>query len=172
MAAELEAQLDAEMASELEDIAMLTNGEIRQRISGLTQHMGFLRSNIMQKQHEARERKAEMKESKDRVKLNKVLPFLVANVVEIVEPYHDPNEEDSVNKDPSIAVDGVGVVIKTSTRQTVFLPIPGLVRAEEVLPGELVGVNKDSYIMLEKLPTEYDQRVKAMEVCVIFPFVD
>lgn len=164
MAAELEAQLDAEMASELEDIAMLTNGEIRQRISGLTQHMGFLRSNIMQKQHEARERKAEIKESKDRVKLNKVLPFLVANVVEIVEPYHDPNEEDSVNKDPSIAVDGVGVVIKTSTRQTVFLPIPGLVRAEEVLPGELVGVNKDSYIMLEKLPTEYDQRVKAMEV--------
>jgi 26S proteasome regulatory subunit T5 len=26
------------------------------------------------------------------------------------------------------------------------------------------GVNKDSYLILEKLPTEYDSRVKAMEL--------
>ena len=26
------------------------------------------------------------------------------------------------------------------------------------------GVNKDSYLILETLPTEYDSRVKAMEV--------
>ena len=31
-------------------------------------------------------------------------------------------------------------------------------------PGDLVGVNKDSYLILEKLPAEYDSRVKAMEV--------
>ena len=31
-------------------------------------------------------------------------------------------------------------------------------------PGELVGVNKDSYILLEKLPAEYDSRVKSMEL--------
>ena len=30
--------------------------------------------------------------------------------------------------------------------------------------GDLVGVNKDSYLILEKLPAEYDSRVKAMEV--------
>ena len=28
----------------------------------------------------------------------------------------------------------------------------------------MVGVNKDSYLVLEKLPAEYDSRVKAMEV--------
>ena len=28
----------------------------------------------------------------------------------------------------------------------------------------MVGVNKDSYVILEKLPAEYDSRVKAMEV--------
>jgi 26S proteasome regulatory subunit T5 len=27
-----------------------------------------------------------------------------------------------------------------------------------------VGVNKDSYLVLEKLPAEYDNRVKAMEI--------
>jgi len=31
-------------------------------------------------------------------------------------------------------------------------------------PGELVGANKDNYLILEKLPAEYDSRVKAMEV--------
>jgi len=44
------------------------------------------------------------------------------------------------------------------------LPVIGLVDHTELKPGELVGVNKDSYLLLEKLPAEYDSRVKAMEV--------
>ena len=36
--------------------------------------------------------------------------------------------------------------------------------SEELSPGDLVGVNKDSYLVLEKLPAEYDNRVKAMEL--------
>merc|ERR1712154_650828 len=56
------------------------------------------------------------------------------------------------------------VVVKTSTRQTIFLPIPGLVDTKELHPNDLVGVNKDSYLILDKLPAEYDSRVKAMEV--------
>lgn len=42
--------------------------------------------------------------------------------------------------------------------------MPGLVPTEELTPGDLVGTNKDSYLILEKLPAEYDNRVKAMEV--------
>lgn len=34
-----------------------------------------------------------------------------------------------------------------------------------ILILDLVGVNKDSYLILENLPQEYDSRVKAMEVC-------
>ena len=55
-------------------------------------------------------------------------------------------------------------MVKTSTRNTIFLPIIGLVDAAELKPGELVGVNKDSYLVLEKLPNEYDSRVKTMEL--------
>jgi 26S proteasome regulatory subunit T5 len=55
-------------------------------------------------------------------------------------------------------------VIRTSTRQTIYLPIPGLVDTEELKPSDLVGTNKDSYLILEKLPSEFDSRVKAMEV--------
>lgn len=45
-----------------------------------------------------------------------------------------------------------------------FLPIIGLVPAEDLRPDDLVGTNKDSYLILDKLPPEYDQRVKAMEL--------
>lgn len=49
-------------------------------------------------------------------------------------------------------------------RQTIFLPVVGLVDADTMKPGDLVGVNKDSYLILDTLPSEYDSRVKAMEV--------
>ena len=56
------------------------------------------------------------------------------------------------------------VVIKTASRQTIFLPVPGLLDPEEMLPSDLVGVNKDSFLILDKLPAEYDTRAKAMEL--------
>lgn len=31
-------------------------------------------------------------------------------------------------------------------------------------PNDIVGVNKDSYLILDALPKEYDSRVKAMEL--------
>lgn len=61
-------------------------------------------------------------------------------------------------------VSGKCAVVKTSTRQTYFLPVIGLVDEDKLKPGDLVGVNKDSYLILETLPAEYDARVKAMEV--------
>ena len=36
----------------------------------------------------------------------------------------------------------------------------GLVDPETLKPGDLIGVNKDSYLVLDTLPPEYDSRVK------------
>ena len=55
-------------------------------------------------------------------------------------------------------------IIKTSSRQSFYLPSTGLVDPLELKPGDLIAVNKDSYNIYEKLPPEYDSRVKAMEV--------
>lgn len=44
------------------------------------------------------------------------------------------------------------------------MPVVGLVDPDKLKPGDLVGVNKDSYLILDTLPSEYDSRVKAMEV--------
>lgn len=79
----------------------------------------------------------------------------------------NPEEEEEIegaNVDLDSQRKGKSVVIKTTTRQTYFLPVAGLVEPEKLKPGDLVGVNKDSYLILDTLPSEYDSRVKAMEV--------
>lgn len=149
----------------LEEVSRVTNEELQQRIRALDNETRIMKSDMNRLRHELKTQEAHIKDNKEKIKVNKQLPYLVANVVEIVEPYFDPDEEqDGGVTDLSLKPEGKGMVVKTSTRQTVFLPVPGLVRANEVKPGELVGVNKDSYILLEKLPAEFDSRVKAMEV--------
>lgn len=76
----------------------------------------------------------------------------------------DDEEEDGAAVDLDAQRKGKCVVLKTTTRQTIFLPVVGLVDADKLRPGDLVGVNKDSYLILDTLPAEYDSRVKAMEV--------
>lgn len=106
-----------------------------------------------------------IKENKEKIKLNNQLPYLVGNIVEVLDVTPDEEEEeDGATADLDSQRQGKCVVLKTSTRQTVFLPVVGLVDAAALKPGDLVGVNKDSYLILDTLPAEYDSRVKAMEV--------
>lgn len=109
--------------------------------------------------------KERIKDNAEKIKLNNTLPYLVSNIVEVLDV--DPDDEDAEDgaaADVDAQRKGKCVVLKTSTRQTVFLPVVGLVDAEKLKPGDLVGVNKDSYLVLDMLPAEYDSRVKAMEV--------
>lgn len=85
----------------------------------------------------------QIKENKDKIKLNNQLPYLVGNVVEVLEmqPEED-EEEDGANVDLDSQRRGKSVVLKTSTRQTIFLPVVGLVDPDTLKPADLVGVNK------------------------------
>ena len=100
--------------------------------------------------------------------LNKQLPYLVGNVIEILaadaEDGLEKEEEDGGALDENANRKTKSAVIRTSTRQTIYLPIPGLVDSDQLKPSDMVGTNKDSYLILEKLPAEFDSRVKAMEV--------
>ncbi|KAL2325540.1 hypothetical protein Fmac_024598 [Flemingia macrophylla] len=78
-----------------------------------------------------------------------------------MNPEHEA-EEDGANIDLDSQRKGKCVVLKTSTRQTIFLSVVGLVNPYKLKPGD--RVNKDSYLILDTLPSEYDSRVKAMEV--------
>jgi ATP-dependent 26S proteasome regulatory subunit len=85
----------------------------------------------------------QIKDNKDKIKLNNQLPYLVGNVVEVLEMQpEDDEEDDGANIDLDAQRRGKCVVLKTSTRQTIFLPVVGLVDAEALKPADLVGVNK------------------------------
>ncbi len=97
--------------------------------------------------------------------LTRQLPYLVGNVVELLDlDVEAEAAEEGANIDLDATRVGKSAVIKTSTRQTIFLPLIGLVDHEKLKPADLIGVNKDSYLILDTLPAEYDNRVKAMEV--------
>jgi len=105
-----------------------------------------------------------LKENQEKLKKNKQLPYLVGHVIEVLDAPEEDEEDGANQLDEGQPQSGKCVVLKTSTRQTIFLPVVGLVDPLELKPGDLVGVNKDSYLILDTLPAEYDSRVKAMEV--------
>ncbi|KAG2173312.1 hypothetical protein INT43_004686 [Umbelopsis isabellina] len=147
------------------EILRLNNEEITNRTRLLENDIKVMRSEHTRLKHEQDSMKEKIRENKEKIKMNKQLPYLVGNVVELldVDP-EDEGEEDGANVDLDSTRKGKCAVIKTSTRQTIFLPLIGLVDADKLSPGDLIGVNKDSYLVLDTLPAEYDSRVKAMEV--------
>ncbi|GKY91142.1 26S proteasome regulatory subunit 6A [Mayamaea pseudoterrestris] len=149
-----------------DDTRHMSISELRQRIHLLNSDIRVMKSDVQRITHESRGQRDRIRENQEKVKLNKQLPYLVANVVEILEPdAEDGLEEEDIDvTDVDANRKTRSAVVRTSTRQTIFLPIPGLVDPQELKPSDLVGTNKDSYLILEKLPEEFDSRVQAMEV--------
>lgn len=104
--------------------------------------------------------------------------------IQLLDVDPDEEEEEGANVDLDSRRKGKCAVIKTSTRQvkmnncidcelclslfsaiayganvfflyqTVFLPLIGLVDPETLKPGDIIGVNKDSFLILDTLPAE------------------
>ena len=149
------------------EVSDLNNDQLRNRIKLLETNIRVMKSESQRIQLQINDQDEKIKENNEKIKLNKQLPYLVSNVVEIIDPPQDGDDNDEKNEstmDEHVESKSKCVVVKTSSRQTVFLPIPGLVDPNELTPNDLVGVNKDSYLILDKLPVEYDSRVKAMEI--------
>mmetsp|Transcript_5130 Transcript_5130/g.6977 ORF Transcript_5130/g.6977 Transcript_5130/m.6977 type:complete len:476 (-) Transcript_5130:378-1805(-) len=152
-----------------DEILAMSTAELRQRITLLDNDIRIMRSDIQRITHESHGQRERIRDNQEKVKMNKQLPYLVGNVVEVLEPdaedgLDEADEEDGAATDVDAQRKTRSAVIRTSTRQTIFLPVPGLVDVENLKPSDLVGTNKDSYLILEKLPAEFDSRVKAMEV--------
>jgi 26S proteasome regulatory subunit T5 len=89
---------------------------------------------------------------------------MVANVGEILDVEDEDAEGRDGFKQETVNKTKKALVVKTTGRHTIYLPVIGMVEPEELKPGELIAINKESYIVYEKLPPEYDSRVKAMEI--------
>ncbi|CAN6202359.1 unnamed protein product [Urochloa humidicola] len=151
--------------AEDDQLATMSTDDIVRASRLLDNEIRILKDELQRTNLELESVKEKIKENQEKIKLNKQLPYLVGNIVEILEMNpEDEAEEDGANIDLDSQRKGKCVVLKTSTRQTIFLPVVGLVDPDKLKPGDLVGVNKDSYLILDTLPSEYDSRVKAMEV--------
>ncbi|KAL6055991.1 26S proteasome regulatory subunit 6A [Balamuthia mandrillaris] len=159
----LEEAMEEEESVELpEDVLNAPVEEIAARTRGLDREIQIMRHEINRLHHEQTALKEKVNENKEKIKLNKQLPYLVANVVELIDAEPEVTEDGS-SMEADAHTDKCAV-IKTSDRKTIFLPVIGLVDHTKLTPGDLIGVNKDSYLVLDTLPPEYDARVKAMEV--------
>ena len=129
----------------------------------LENELKIMKSEFQRLKHEETTMKDKIKDNTDKIENNRQLPYLVGNIIELLDLPPEVAEE-GANIDLDATRVGKSAVIKTSTRQTIFLPLIGLVDHNALKPGDLIGVNKDSYLVLDTLPAEYDSRVKAMEV--------
>jgi ATP-dependent 26S proteasome regulatory subunit len=69
-----------------EETRHMTVGELRQRIHLLNNDIRVMKSDVQRITHDSRGQRDRIRENQEKVKLNKQLPYLVANVVEILEP--------------------------------------------------------------------------------------
>ena len=159
---ELEPWEEAEL---LYNVGDLTNDQIENWIKMLENKIGIMKSENQLLKYQYKKAQDRVKENKEKIIWNKQPPYLVSNVVEVLD-VNDTLDLVPVLNDPELSKfqGGKCAVIKTSTKETVFLPFVGVVDPNELHPNDLVGVNKDCYLILDKLPAEYDSRVKAMEV--------
>lgn len=165
--AEMKDAKDEEKEEDILDAEVLHSStyDLRMRKRLLENDLRVMKSEHQRLTHEQASMKEKIKDNLEKIENNRQLPYLVGNVVELLDlDVEKEAAEEGANIDLDATRVGKSAVIKTSTRQTIFLPLIGLVDHTALKPGDLIGVNKDSYLVLDTLPAEYDSRVKAMEV--------
>ena len=78
----------AAMEDDLEDdeTRHMSISELKQRIHLINNDIRVMRSDVQRITHESHGQRERIKENQEKVKVNKQLPYLVANVVEVLDP--------------------------------------------------------------------------------------
>ncbi|KAF8794676.1 26S proteasome regulatory subunit 6A like protein [Argiope bruennichi] len=101
-----------------EEVLRMSTDEINSRTRLMDNEIKIMKSEVMRISHELQAQKEKIKENNEKIKVNKTLPYLVSNVIELLDV--DPQElgeEDGANVDLDSQRKGKCAVIKTSTRQ-------------------------------------------------------
>ncbi|OEH74276.1 26s protease regulatory subunit [Cyclospora cayetanensis] len=146
------------------EVASLTAAELRMRTSLIDSELKYFKSETNKLKYELNNMQERIKDAIEKIRLNKQLPYLVGSVVEVGFTWSSGLSLSFLVEFTFYYKCPDTYLLERANVRTVFLPVIGLVEADQLKPGDLVGVNKDSYLVLDKLPAEYDARVKAMEV--------
>ncbi|KAF7702797.1 26S proteasome regulatory subunit 6A [Cucumispora dikerogammari] len=110
----------------------------------------IIRNQITQVDLEIVDKKGIIRQEEARIKRYRIYPLGVATYNE-----HMKLVNDTVGK---------GGVVCNSMRTNYFLPKLGFVKQEDVSPGDLLAVHKESNLVFAKIPRDYDERIKSMEL--------
>ncbi|AQK84075.1 26S proteasome regulatory subunit 6A homolog-like isoform X1 [Zea mays] len=104
--------------AEDDQLASMSTEDIIRASRLLDNEIRVLKDELQRTNLELESFKEKIKENQEKIKLNKQLPYLVGNIVEILEMNpEDEAEEDGANIDLDSQRKGKCVVLKTSTRQ-------------------------------------------------------
>ena len=160
-----EEELKQFIEKSVEEVKNLPLDQIKQKVKALEAKTSYFKGEINKMKVDIKKFNARLKENKQKLTIQTGLPHLVSTVAEIFDLENMEQDEGSgLKQNVSQKKVAKGAIIKTSTRSTIFLPTIGFVEPEDLKPLELVGVNKDTYLIYEKLPAEYDSRVRVMEL--------
>lgn len=148
----------------MNEINAMNNDEIIAKTREFEAEIRKSKTNMTRFQKEVKDLDQHIKENKEKLAMSCQLPHMVANVGEILDAENEEEDEKDGFKQENVKKNQKALVVKTTGRHTIYLPVPGMIEPEELKPGELIAVNKESFIVYEKLPAEYDSRVKAMEI--------
>lgn len=109
----------------INEVKDLTDDEIRSRMKMFDNNIKEFKRESKRLDYDYTRAKEDVEDNLSKIKKNKQLPWLVSNVVEILDLEPEVNEDGVVDLDE--VVEGKALVIKTSRRDTIFLPVPGLV---------------------------------------------
>ncbi|CAL9106902.1 unnamed protein product [Musa acuminata var. zebrina] len=161
----MESVMEEDLILDDDLLSPMTTEDIIRASRLLDNEIRVLKDELQRSNLELESLKDKIKGNQEKIKINKQLPYLVGNIVEILEMNPEEEaEEDGADIDLNSQRKEKCVVLKTSTRETIFLPVVRLVDPDKLKLGDLVGVNKDNYLILDTLPSEYDSQLKAMEV--------
>lgn len=123
---------------------------------------------ITRTNNESKQLDARINEAKEKLDRSTTLPHLVANVGEILDIVDEKDERTgsgftSDKKDKEFK-ETKALVIKTTSRASMYFPGLGMLEEKEIKPGDLIAVNREMFVPYGKLPPEYDSRIKAMEI--------
>ena len=72
--------------NEDDETRTMSNQDLRTRIRLLDNDIRVMKSDVQRLKHEERAQKERIRENVEKVKMNKQLPYLVGNVIEVLEP--------------------------------------------------------------------------------------
>ena len=116
----LEMELDSAEENLSDEILNMSTADIQARTRLLDNEIRIMRSELGRLQHELQAQNETIKENEKKIKQNKTLPYLVSNIIEVLDVNPEDEEEiEGANVDLDSQRKGKSVVIKTTTRQTV-----------------------------------------------------